>query len=108
MPVFHGYICNTTTYNMYNNQSLYVQTYKETFDGKWTNKMDGTTLYIVRYFLHIVSYNTTTITIILNRTFDICSCLSQSENTKSKVLCVKTEFMRVYERAFQMLAHSTN
>jgi len=36
---------------------------------------------------------------ILNRNYDVCSCLSQSENTKSKVLSVKTEFVRVYERA---------
>ena len=33
----------------------------------------------------------------LNCKYDICSCLSQSENTTSKVLSVKTEVMRVYE-----------
>ena len=35
----------------------------------------------------------------LNRKYDVCSCLSQSENTQSKSLYVKTDVMRVYERA---------
>jgi len=33
----------------------------------------------------------------LNRKYGVCSCLSQSENTQSKVLSVMTEFIRVYE-----------
>ena len=35
----------------------------------------------------------------LNRKYDVCSCLSQSEDLNPGVLFVKTEFMRVYERA---------
>ena len=34
----------------------------------------------------------------LNRTYYVCSCLSQSQNTQSNELSVKTELMRVYER----------
>jgi len=36
----------------------------------------------------------------LNRLYDIFSCLSQSEDKKSSVLSVKTEFMRGYERVY--------
>jgi len=35
----------------------------------------------------------------LNRNHDVCSCLSQSEDINSGVLYVKTEFMKVYDRA---------
>jgi len=34
----------------------------------------------------------------LNLTYDVCSCLSQSEDTHLYVLYVKTEIMRMYER----------
>jgi len=32
----------------------------------------------------------------LKRKYDVCSCLSQSEDLNPEVLSVKTEFMRVY------------
>jgi len=35
----------------------------------------------------------------LNRKYDVCSCLSQSEDINTGVLSVKTEFMKVYVRA---------
>jgi len=36
---------------------------------------------------------------VLNRKYDVYSCLSQSEDLNAGVLSVKTEFMKVYERA---------
>ena len=36
---------------------------------------------------------------ILNRKYDVCSWLSQSDYLNTGVLYVKTEFMKVYERA---------
>ena len=35
----------------------------------------------------------------LNRKYDVCSCLGQSENTQSQLLYVKTKFTRGYESA---------
>ena len=35
----------------------------------------------------------------LNRKYDICFCLSQSEDLNTIVLFVNTYFMKVYERA---------
>ena len=35
----------------------------------------------------------------LNRKYDVCSCVSQSEDINPGVLYVQTEFMKVYERA---------
>ena len=37
----------------------------------------------------------------LKRKYDVCSCLSQSEDLNTGVLSVKTEFMEVYERVAQ-------
>jgi len=34
----------------------------------------------------------------LNRKYDVCSCLSQSDYLNTGVLSAKTEFMKVYER----------
>jgi len=42
----------------------------------------------------------------LNRKYDVCRCLSQSDYLNTGVLPVKTEFMKVYERACHEDWHS--
>jgi len=37
---------------------------------------------------------------ILNRKYDVCSCISQSEDINPGVLYVKKAFMKVYERTY--------
>jgi len=69
--------------------SQFISTYNE-FTSVWSMLVYNS-LFIIQFFTN----NTN-----LNRTYDVCSCFSQSEDTNLKVLSVKTEFMRVYERAW--------
>ena len=51
------------------------------------------------FFKMLVHVHLMTFIAHLNRKYDVCRCLSQSDYLNTGVLPVKTEFMNVYERA---------
>jgi len=76
------------THNVYNN-AIRRKTMSQDTISVYVNRCE--TEFIVQKLFYILNN--------LNRNYDVCSCISQSEDINPGVLSVKTEFMKVFERA---------